>query len=79
MSRIQPIAAKCVERAAALHLKGKRRDDAALDFFVGAAAGAELAGDTALAPHIGMTAAMLVSVRGYLAIAELPREKDAAA
>lgn len=71
------IAQRFVERATALELKGVRRDRAALDYFCGAAAGAEQAGNLALANQIGATAALMVSVRGYAAVVELSRE-DAA-
>jgi hypothetical protein len=69
------IAQRFIERAEALNLKGKKRDDAALDYFVGAVAGAEMAGDTKLAEHLGVIAAMMISVRGYFAVREIA-EKD---
>jgi hypothetical protein len=73
------MAVKLIERAAALGLKGKKRDDAALDYFVGAAAGAELAGDAKLACHLGVVSAMIISVRGYIGVAELAAEAVKAA
>ena len=70
---IKTIATRFIERAAALELKGKKRDDAALDYFVGAAAGAELAGDGKLAAQLGAVAVMIVAIRGYIGVAELAR------
>ena len=70
------VARRFVERAAALELKGVKRDNAALDYFCGAAAGAELAGDPQLAHSLGVIAALIVSVRGYIGVQELANEKD---
>lgn len=75
-TRHREIAKRFVERAGALNMKGAARDRAALDYFTGAAAGAELAGDAALAQSIGMVAALIVSVRGFFGVKELA-EKDA--
>ena len=68
---VQTIAKRFIERAEALELKGKKRDDAALDYFCGAAAGAELAGNAQLATHIGVVCATMLSVRGFFAVKEL--------
>lgn len=68
----QQLAIKFVERAEALALKGKKRDDAALDFFTGAAS--MYAQEH---PEIGvnnnplLAVVFIVSVRGYMAVKEL--------
>ena len=76
MNRINELAKRFVERAEALGYKGKERDDAALDFFCGAAVGAEIIGNQAEADRIGRVAVMMVSVRGYIAIKELAAERE---
>lgn len=68
---VQALARKFVERAEGLGMKGKSRDDAALHYFIGAAMVAELTGDMNLARHIGMVAALIISVRGYSAVQDL--------
>jgi hypothetical protein len=70
------ISARFIERADALQLRGKRRDDAALDYFVGAAAGAELAGNINLGKHLGTVALLIVSIRGYKAVEEMAKEAE---
>jgi hypothetical protein len=69
--KIKTIAERFRERAAALNLKGKKRDDAALDYFVGAAVGAELAGDADLAQAIALAATLIVSVRGFIGVSDI--------
>lgn len=70
---IKFVAEKFVERANALGLKGKRRDDAALDFFCGAAIGAQAANNIPLAQQIGNVAALIVAVRGAMAVIDLTK------
>lgn len=64
------IAAKFIERATSLGYKGKARDNAALDFFCGAAAAQEIiTGEkTTLAGAL-----FIVSVRGWLAVVDLEK------
>lgn len=71
MQVVKQLALRFIERAEALNYKGKKRDDAALDFFCGAACVIEANGDPDLADHIGRVAVMLISVRGYFAVREL--------
>lgn len=71
---VKTIAERFVERSSALGLKGKKRDDAALDYFLGAAAGAELAGDVQMACQLGLVSAMIISVRGYAGVVSLASE-----
>lgn len=70
-SAVRTLAAKMIERATALGYKGKKADNAALDFFLGGYAIAEAFGDKELAEHISRVAVMLVAVRGMLAVREL--------
>jgi hypothetical protein len=72
----QIVAQRFIERAQALGLKGKKRDEAALDFFTGAAAGAEIAGDKDLAKHLGILCALVVAVRGFIGVNEIARGPD---
>jgi hypothetical protein len=70
------LAVSFVERAKYLGLKGKARDNAVLDFFCGAACALEKVGKHEEAQQVGMTAAMILSTRGYLGLIEFvtPRE-----
>lgn len=68
------IASAFIERSKALEYKGKKRDNAALDYFIGAAKCLELTGDEETASYLGRLA-WLISVRGYSeveTIAEIP-------
>lgn len=69
------LAQRFIERAEALGYKGKARDKAALDYFVGAATLADLQANHALAQHLGTVSALIVSVRGYFGVRELAAEK----
>ena len=68
---IRILAQKFIERAEALKYKGKARDNAALDFFCGAAAMAELAGDLPMYRHLGNIIVTMIAVRGYMAVRQL--------
>ena len=68
------LAEKFIERSKELKYSGVKRDNAALDYFCGAASMAELSGDTALYAHLGRIITLLIAVRGYIAVAELARE-----
>ena len=56
------LAKRFIARAEALSWKGKKRDNAAVEYFVGATHGADLAGDTALAGHLRTLAVLVVAV-----------------
>lgn len=60
-----------VERASQLDYKGKKRDDAALDYFVGAAISAKLKGDNGLHDHLGRVGLFIIAVRGYQGVLDL--------
>lgn len=60
-----------VERSEALGYKGKRRDDAAIDYMVGAAQGCIAAGEKDVGESIGRIVYMSVSTRGYKEIQRL--------
>lgn len=65
---IAPLARSFISRAKAQNMKGKRRDDAAMEFFCGAIASTELTGDKDGADNLATFAAMLIAVRGYAAL-----------
>lgn len=65
------LARRFIERAEELGYKGKKRDDAALDYFVGAAVLAELQGNKLLYEHLGRVALFVIAVRGYFGVKEL--------
>lgn len=62
------------ERAAELSLRGKRRDDEAIAFFVGAAHGFALSGDDATAANIAAFASFGMAFRGYREIERALRD-----
>lgn len=64
-----------IERATALGLKGKRRDDAALTYFLGAAALAEINGDGVAYNRLGTVAALLIAPQGYAAVLRIASEE----
>lgn len=72
-----------IQRADALGYKGVKRDNAALDFYCGAATAlAATTGDTVARARSNMLekqARMLVSVRGYIAVMELSKPAKIAA
>lgn len=71
-NKLRTIAERSKARIDALGLKGsKTRADALLHYWTGAAAGAELAGDAALAQQIGVVCALSIAVRGELALVDL--------
>lgn len=67
------LAKKFIERSNALKYSGVKRDNAALDYFCGAASMAELSGNVPLMEHLTRIT-LLIAVRGYIAVAELARE-----
>lgn len=68
---VRAIARSFIERATALNYRGKKADDAALDYFCGAIKTAELSGDMALCQALGRNAVMIVSVRGYIGVSQI--------
>ena len=69
-SQIKAISELFVKRAEAMQMTGKKRDQAALEFMLGALAVAEVKGDTALFNHLSKFVAFLVTTRGYAAVLE---------
>jgi hypothetical protein len=70
---------QCVERMDWLQLKGKRRDDAAIHFFVGAAQGLAYAGLADAANHVGTWNSMVLAYRGYSEVLRLANWVEPAA
>jgi hypothetical protein len=62
-----------VERVQALQLRGRRADDECLAYWLGAAAGAETAGDASMARHLVTIGAAVIAGRGYVEVARLAR------
>lgn len=74
--QLQTLASRFVERANALHYRGRRRDDAALDYFLGAATGASIAGDETLALALGNLTGLVLSLRGYAEVERLAKGEE---
>lgn len=70
---IYRLSAKFVERANALGLKGKRRDDDAITYFCGAAQMADLTGQTALCSTLATLLGLVISTRGYKEIEHMAK------
>lgn len=68
---LTPICKQLVERAEQMRLKGKKRDEMAMEFIVGAATALEGAGHSEDAQHLAKFASFLVSFRGFAAIKEM--------
>lgn len=80
--KIRNIAAGFIRRAEYHDMKGKARDRAAVEFFLGAVTGLKaLAGDDEhseagkLCEHLLRVTTMMVGVRGYKAVVELANEE----
>lgn len=69
--RVRAVAQRFVDRATELGMKGKRRDAAALEYFVGATALAEASGDNLLHQHLGRITAFIVAIHGYAGVQRL--------
>lgn len=69
--RVRAIAQRFVDRATELGMKGKRRDAAALEYFVGAAALAEAIGDNLLHQYLGRVTAFIIAIHGYAGVQRL--------
>jgi hypothetical protein len=63
--------ANWMQRADYLGYKGKKRDDAALDFFAGFATMAEVSGRDDVTKRLATWMHMILAVRGHMAVAEL--------
>lgn len=74
------LAKSFIERSEALGYKGKKRDDAALDYFCGAAKTAQFLGNESLYQHLSVVVVTIVSVRGFFGVNQLAaiKEKDPA-
>ena len=70
---IQKLAQRFVGRAAETRMRGKKRDEASLEFFLGAAALAEAQGDEPLCQHILKISGWMISIRGFKAVEELAK------
>lgn len=64
-----------IKRATELGYKGKKRDDAALNYFVGAAVLAELQGNNILYQHLGRLAGFLIAIHGYAAVKDIAKRQ----
>lgn len=79
---VQKIAKLFITRAEHLNLRGRKRDDAAMEFFVGAAMGVNTLvkekGDDAstLYDHIILVASLLIATRGYAAVVGLAKDRE---
>lgn len=69
--RVRLVAQRFVDRATELGMKGKRRDAAALEYFVGATALAEAIGDSLLYEHLGRITAFIIAIHGYAGVQRL--------
>lgn len=74
---LQALARKFIGRADGLGYRGKKRDDAALDFFCGAAVAPDAAERGDLSQHIHTVNALVIATRGYVAVRELAAEEPA--
>lgn len=69
---IKTLAARFIDRAGSrVLLYGKARDEAALEYFIGAATLAELTGQNSLATRLTKVCAHMIAVRGFAAVREL--------
>jgi hypothetical protein len=72
---VQALAKRFVERSNTLGYTGKRRDSAALDFFVGAAGALEESSNNnkiiSVGNHLGVICATVIRTHGYSAVKEL--------
>lgn len=56
---------RIVARCEAMELKGKKRDDATLNLWIGAIHGAHIAGNAEIAGYLERVAVMVICVRGF--------------
>lgn len=65
----------CADRMVCQGLRGKRRDNATLDFLAGAIAGLYAMDKRDEANHLSMVAAMIIAPRGFAEIERLIRTR----
>lgn len=66
-----------VTRSETLRLKGQKRDDAALEFFCGAAAALRIAGRAEDYEHVARVTGLVIAVGRYRAVERIAREDGA--
>lgn len=76
MTRITRLARAFRDRSEAIGLKGKKRDDAALEFFLGAAMGLHIEGHEDASQHVLRVASWLIATRGYSEIERICKEHE---
>lgn len=69
------IALKFIERAQLLDLRGKRRDEAAVDFFCGAGVALMAAGKETEAKTVALVGQLVVAVQGWGGVRKLAENK----
>lgn len=69
--RMREIAALFVRRANAQEMTGRARDKAAMEFFCGALAVAEVTNDAELVNALGLFSGFLLAPRGYSEVVKL--------
>lgn len=69
--QIRLCAQQCVERMECLGYKGKKREDAVLDYWCGFAMGAKAAGDQEMCSNLAAIGALIIAVRGYAEVKRL--------
>lgn len=62
---LHALAVAFVERSKTLEYKGKKRDAAVMDFFLGAALALELEGKQEVAEHIKRVTCWILAIKGY--------------
>ena len=79
MNMLQTLCTRFVERAEHFEMKGKKRDEKAIEFLVGAATALQAINHPE-ANHVTNCVAMIICVRGYMEvkrIAEMAEEENA--
>lgn len=78
MTMIKTLCKAFVERAEALNLKGKKREDAAFEFLLGAHI-ALAAVNHPEAEHVGTVTTFIIAIRGYSEVKRIAEAEDKAA
>lgn len=65
------LAERCIERMDSKCVRGKRRDDAVLEYFVGASEMADITGDTMLSEHLTRICALVIALDGFKGLQRL--------
>lgn len=73
---LKKLCASFVARSEAHGYRGKKRDEAALNYLIGAAMGLEMAGLAEQSAVIGSALVYLVSVRGYEEVERLAKGEE---